>query len=100
MEHHQIMTLSGPLVFRTPGPKKEGTGLAAGPLKAVQQLAFGNDGRRGFALSDVLRAACDAQESEHRGHSQRELLHRSRPLVMTHQENQSDYSVASAEKTQ
>jgi hypothetical protein len=31
-------------------------------------LAFGNNRRRGFTLAHVLRAAGDAQKSQHRGH--------------------------------
>jgi hypothetical protein len=51
-------------------PKRKGPAPPwPGPLKAVLQLSLGNDGWRGFALSDVLRAASDAQESKHRGHS-------------------------------
>jgi branched-chain amino acid transport system substrate-binding protein len=48
---------------------------------AYSNLPLGDHRRRGLALAD-LRAASDAQEREHRGHSYRELLHGEFPLVL------------------
>jgi hypothetical protein len=45
----------------------KGTSPVAGPFK-IACLAFGNNRRRGLALADILRAARDAQQSQHRGH--------------------------------
>jgi len=42
----------------------------------LQQLPLGNDWRRRFAFADARSAACDAQESQHRGHRYSELVHR------------------------
>jgi hypothetical protein len=49
------------LIFVRNVPKEKGTGSPMPvPSGSVQQLPFGNDGWRGFALSDVLRAPSDA----------------------------------------
>ena len=51
------------------GPQKKGAGArpALPPYNAVQHLPLSDDRRWGFALTDVLSAARDAQESQHRG---------------------------------
>ena len=55
--------------FRMAGPQKKGAGArpALPPYNAVQHLPLSDDRRWGFALTDVLSAARDAQESQHRG---------------------------------
>jgi hypothetical protein len=48
--------------------RKKLEGPVQWPVPPIPCLALSNDWRRGFTLADILRAASDAQESQHRGH--------------------------------
>jgi len=51
----------------SPALKEKGPAPLPVPSNAVKHLPLSNDRRRSFILADVLGAACDAQEGQHRG---------------------------------